>query len=133
MRRMPRSLGQAKRTKTNGRGKKGDKADAAPSPALTAPIISEVLDDNATATRKKVWLDDVLCAITNVLDAVGKHKSAEGDWRAIPASLKSFQRSVRVALMFCFEESVTINGKALKNWSQVRKEIKSDLVKTHKN
>ena len=55
-------------TKKTGKGKKGCQADAAPSPALTAPILSKVLDDNATATRKKVWLDDVLCAITNVLD-----------------------------------------------------------------
>ena len=85
---MPRSLGQAKITTHNCKSKKGDKADAAPSPALTAPIISEVLDDNATATRKKAWLDDVLCAITNVLDSVGNRKSAEGDRRSILASLK---------------------------------------------
>ena len=110
---------------------KGKKVAEDPSPA---PVVAEeVMDDNATAARKKVWLDDVLCAIINVLKEVSKHKSVDGDWRSIPATLVSFQRSIRMALLYCFEKTVTINGKALKYWNQVRKEIKSDLVKAHKS
>ena len=80
----------------------------------------ELAVETDAATRSKMWLDDLVSAVTHPLshlpvDALQK---------------QSICKAFRSGLEFCFTGKVTLGGQDLRAWSKVRKALQTDLVRT---
>ena len=75
----------------------------------------------ATGEREKQWLDDLIAVVASVMNHVRPDQIVQG----------CAERAIRLALRFCWTSEVAINGKVLRKWSLVRRELRSEMVRAH--
>ena len=81
----------------------------------------ELAVETDAATRSKMWLDDLVSAVTHPLS----HLPADA------LQKQSICKAFRSGLEFCFTGKVTLGGQDLRAWSKVRKALQTDLVREH--
>ena len=87
-----------------------------------AALMAEELDPNIGG-RPRMWLDDVLLAITTPLGRILPEAEV--------AKSRSFEHALCLAFRYCWSQNVTVGGKEVKSWKVMREMIKADLVREH--
>ena len=89
----------------------------------TTLVNKEAVDGCKDTSREKVWLDDLVSAITSVLQDF-----AEGD--EVPCSEPvqfAIKYVVSLSFTFCFTKGALVNGKPHTKWSELRSELRRVL------
>ena len=69
-----------------------------------------------------MWIDDALAVVVNVISAISKQSRPNMDVA---------RQCFKLALSFCFEKAVTHNGVTFTKWTELRKELRLMLMKSH--
>jgi hypothetical protein len=81
----------------------------------------ELTVETDATTRSKMWLDDLVSAVTHPLSLLP----------ADALQKQSICKAFRSGLEFCFTGKVSLGGQDLRAWSKVRKALQTDLVREH--
>ena len=103
------------KAKAKGKGRAKAKAQAVGS------MLTEEVMDKMTGEREKLFLDDLLSAITAPLSQLPREHWV---WSAV-------SRCIRLGLWFMLDETITLNGKMVDKWSRLRTLLTKEIVMAH--